>query len=1150
MPQGAKFCPSCGHALGSQRTEERRVVSVLFADLVGYTAMAEGLDPEQVKNLVDGCFERLVADVVAFGGRVDKIIGDAIVALFGAPVAHEDDAERAVRAALRMQGTLRAYADSLGLSVQMRVGVNTGEVLVGALRAGGDYTAMGDVVNAAERLQTAAPPGGILVGPATRGATTGVIRYESVGPVVARGRDEPIDGWLALEAMAPPGRRTRKVKAPFVGRDTEVALLVDGIRLAVNHCRPFLAAIEGEGGVGKSRLVREALARAQEVLRLKVLLGRCMPYGESNPWHPIGTAIAVDVGIESAAGPAEVRAKLDAAVTSTVGPTGEPERIAMGLLHLLGHPTPLDGIDRTRARDEVVQAVLAYLLGRAREGPVLVVIADLDWADPLLVDLLERALAHLAGLPFAVMTTARPGVEHWPPPPGRHNTLVLRVDALDAVAADELARAMLGDQVSDEVRSNLLERSGGNPLFLEELAAMVTEGGSVGALPDTLRGLVAARLDRLDPAEREMLENAAVLGPSGDWSGLVKFGEELRQSPKLETLAALADGELLDVSGDRWTFRSESVRNVTYQTLTKAARAQRHAGVARSIEEEAKGEQAAEWIAYHYAAAALLVHEIGPVHGVPSDVGPRAAAAFDLAATRALDQMVPTATVRLASEGLDVLAGSQPGDDRQRRRLLLLRGRAMVEMHNAEPARADALAALAAARLAEDEVGLASAYALLAEVDVQAGRLDAAIASFTASLEAWRSVGDRRGLAETQRAWGFACLVSGALVDAERHLVEAQEVFAEEGDRRGQAWVDQHRAWIAFMRGDMAVAEDRLGHAEEAFRQLDDRGGLSWVQGLLAYVRFHQGRFAEAEDLALEVSEDAARREEHWGRAMMLALQATLRLWTGSVQECIALSEEARTIFRALSDRFGETQVLGPMTRALVAVGRIADANRVVEECRTLATPFGLQGFSSTIAAGVAVHLGDGDRAAREARVAAEELDDSREAGYDAQVTLALALLQQGDVAAAAEVLAELPDEELGRPYGSAVAALVHAADGRIDEALAAAAIVSGAEGASYLDRVLALVAAGLVRARDGNGNGDGTLDPLAAAAAVAAAAGDLVAQAIVAAASAEAACLRADPDATAWRASALTSFAALGVDPTGWVRAMRLVAGAVELAP
>ena len=273
----------------------------VFADLVGYTAMAEGLDPEQVKNLVDGCFERLVADVVAFGGRVDKIIGDAIVALFGAPVAHEDDAERAVRAALRMQGTLRAYADSLGLGVQMRIGVNTGEVLVGALRAGGDYTAMGDVVNAAERLQTAAPPGGILVGPATRAATAGVIRYESVGPVQARSREEPIDGWLALEALAPPGPA-----------DPQGEGAVHRARHRAGRCWSTASAWPSTtaGRSSPPSRARAASARAASCgrrccgprrrCRLTVLIGRCMPYGESNPWHPIATAIAGHVGLDAA----------------------------------------------------------------------------------------------------------------------------------------------------------------------------------------------------------------------------------------------------------------------------------------------------------------------------------------------------------------------------------------------------------------------------------------------------------------------------------------------------------------------------------------------------------------------------------------------------------------------------------------------------------------------------------------------------------------------------------------------------------------------------------------------------------------------------------------------------------------------------------
>ncbi len=209
MAEGARYCWSCGQSLATPG-DERRVVTVLFADLVGFTTMSETLDPEQVKRFVDRAFERLVADVVAFGGRVDKIIGDAIVALFGAPTAHEDDAERAVRAALRMQQTLATYAAETGMGVRMRIGVNSGEVLVGALRAGGDYTAMGDVVNTASRLQTSADPGAVLVGESTFVTTKDVIVYESCGALVARGRGQPVNVWVAKEALLPPGYRPRR----------------------------------------------------------------------------------------------------------------------------------------------------------------------------------------------------------------------------------------------------------------------------------------------------------------------------------------------------------------------------------------------------------------------------------------------------------------------------------------------------------------------------------------------------------------------------------------------------------------------------------------------------------------------------------------------------------------------------------------------------------------------------------------------------------------------------------------------------------------------------------------------------------------------------------------------------------------------------
>src|SRR5213078_2298022 len=215
---------ACGQFLQA-RADERRIVTVLFADLVGFTTLSELRDPEQVKNLVDSCFERLVADVKAFGGRVDKIVGDEVVALFGAPVAHEDDAERAVRAALRMQETLARLRHERGIDARLRIGVNTGEVIVGALRAGGDYTALGDAVNTAHRLETACEPDEVLVGPSTYEATTHAIQYEPRGALTVKGREEAVDAWRAVIAIAPPGQRRRHTRTPLIGREQEMALL-------------------------------------------------------------------------------------------------------------------------------------------------------------------------------------------------------------------------------------------------------------------------------------------------------------------------------------------------------------------------------------------------------------------------------------------------------------------------------------------------------------------------------------------------------------------------------------------------------------------------------------------------------------------------------------------------------------------------------------------------------------------------------------------------------------------------------------------------------------------------------------------------------------------------------------------------------------
>ena len=303
-------------------------MTVLFADLVGFTGLSETMDPEQLKNLVDDCFECLVADVTAFGGQVDKIIGDAILALFGAPIAHEDDAERAVRAALRMQQSIAEHTAGIALGIEMRVGVNTGEVLVGALRAGGDYTAMGDVVNTANRLQSVARPGQVLVGPATHAATHQVVRYDHLGPVQARGREEPVEAWIAVEPSAPPGHRPRRLRAPLVGRGTELGLISRSVEMCVEHSRAQLILLIGEAGVGKSRLAEEAASLAEATHEAAVLEGRCVPYGEANIWWPIGEMLRDGTGIHADDSPDVARRRCIGAVAAVLEQPATSDAVA------------------------------------------------------------------------------------------------------------------------------------------------------------------------------------------------------------------------------------------------------------------------------------------------------------------------------------------------------------------------------------------------------------------------------------------------------------------------------------------------------------------------------------------------------------------------------------------------------------------------------------------------------------------------------------------------------------------------------------------------------------------------------------------------------------------------------------------------------
>jgi class 3 adenylate cyclase len=640
-PEGARFCPSCGQQLATLG-DERRVVTVLFADLVGFTGLAEARDPESVKHLVDRCFEHLVTDIKSFGGQVDKIVGDAIVALFGAPVAHEDDPERAVRAALRMQQTLSDQAADLDAPVRMRIGINTGEVLVGALRAGGDYTAMGDVVNTASRLQTMAEPGEVLVGPGTHAATNEIIGYQPVGHVEVRGRGGSIEAWRAITALAPPGYRRRRTRAPLIGRDAELGLTGQAIDTATDRRRASVITLLGEAGVGKSRLAREVASLAAQRHGARVLEGRCVPYGEANVWWPIAEAVRHVFGVASDDAPEIVRELVGSKVAAAAGlPVDDMEvnRIVNGMLHLLGADSPLREIDPQRAREEMLRSVGLFLGAMLEHQPVMLVLSDVHWAGQPVFELLGALLERLADTPFIVMATARPPFrDSWVPGGARHNTLVVNVDPLSREATGALLDALLDGRIDAELRDVLLDRSGGNPFFLEELVALV-DGGSLeqiarsvaanGGLPDTLRGLVAARLDALTRNERRALDDAAVYGREGPVEALVlmakadRAGLGVRDEHQVrQAVQGLVDKEILvlDETGHNYSFRSDLVREVAYNILTKAARALRHWGIGQYLETNFADHGAVissvvDGLAHHYGQAAEQVKDLGGVAG-------------------------------------------------------------------------------------------------------------------------------------------------------------------------------------------------------------------------------------------------------------------------------------------------------------------------------------------------------------------------------------------------------------------------------------------------------------------------------------------------------------------------------------------------------
>ena len=555
--------------------------------MVGFTSRSDKADPEDVRDTLQGFHARAKQEIERFGGTVEKFIGDAVMAVFGAPVAHGDDAERAVRAGLRV---VHAMEDlNRGRQGEPAPGQGGGEHRRGGRRDGtrpesGEALALGDVVNTASRLQTSAPVGGLVVGEETYRATRNVIRYQELEPIDAKGKRDPVEAWLALAPIGAPAERPATT-APLVGRSRELSLVDSIWERAAAELRPHLITVVGPTGIGKSRIASEILARA-EATGARAVRGRCLPYGQTG-YRAFSEQVRQVAGIFETDAASDASQKLKATVHELMGSEEEAEETARLLAALIGSGSGQD------VAEEPVQlhfAARRFAEQVARQQPTVFVFEDIHWADPAQLDLLEYLASHVRDAPAVFLALARSELLEVRPGWGSgvlgHTTIPL--EALSPVDSASIASYLLSGQGDLSSVERMVEIAEGNPLFIEELAASLVDRGPSDELPTTVRAAIASRIDALPAEPRAAILAASVVGKHF-WRGVLRSFEDLEGVD--EAIDALESRDLIrrepssQVQGDaEFSFKHILIREVAYATLARADRKQRHAAVARYIE--------------------------------------------------------------------------------------------------------------------------------------------------------------------------------------------------------------------------------------------------------------------------------------------------------------------------------------------------------------------------------------------------------------------------------------------------------------------------------------------------------------------------------------------------------------------------------------
>jgi class 3 adenylate cyclase/tetratricopeptide (TPR) repeat protein len=913
---GKRFCGDCGAPLGVEAAEaqrpapvtERRLVSVLFADLVGFTSIAEGRDPEHVRELLSRYFEVCRRLIDRYGGTVEKFVGDAVMAVWGAPAATEDDAERSVRAGLELVAAVQALGEEVDIrELNARVGVLTGEAAV-TLGAEAEGLVAGDLVNTASRVQSLAPTGCVLVGEATRRATEQAIVYEPAGAHEMKGKSGLVPLWRALRVVS-GGRGALKsegLEAPFVGRDRELRLLKDLFHVGAEERRAFLVSITGIGGIGKSRLAWEFIkyidGLPQQTLYHR---GRCLSYGEGVTYWALADMVRMRCRIAEDEGPAPALEKLRETVAQYVPDAEDRRFIEPRLAHLLGLEK-----HEARAKEELFGAWRLFFERLADADPVFLAFEDMQWADPSLLDFVEYLLEWSRDHPIYVVTLARPELLERRPTWGAGSRAFTSI-SLESLGAEVMQELLTGlvPGLPQELRDDILGRAEGVPLYAVEMVRMlldrgllVEEGsvyrpvGAIGTLevPETLQALIAARLDGLSLEERRLLQDAAVFGKTFTCQALAAVAA-IDETELEALLDGLVRKQVLSIQSDprspergQYGFLQDLVRRVAYETLSKRERKARHLATAAYLEQAFPSEhEVVEVLASHHVAA----YEAAPDDNDAAEIRQRAS------------ELLARAGERSAS-----LAASEEAQ------------------HYFEQAAAFAEEALERARLVERA----------GEMALRAGDTEGAERLLEQALALMSEAGEAHQGARVLARLGEVFWARGRLDEAIERLERAWNEFEGEKPDADIAALAGAIGRVRLLRGDLEPALERLETALELAEAL-------WLPEVLAEAmdscgvvmlfreRLQQGQALIERALALSL--------EHELPAAALRAYHNLGEVHGRLDSCAEAKAKYDTglaLARRVGHRRGEDDLLGERSWALALMGQwaemFADREQVPDE--------------------------------------------------------------------------------------------------------------------------------------------------------------------------------------------------------------------------